>query len=360
MKYVKVAVPDDHVVDKLKLMDGTVVPVWKPEYREVLDYGYVGLVDFMGDDQAIDDAARVSYGAGTRKVSELRSLIRYLLRHQHTTPFEMVEVKFHIKLPIFVARQWIRHRTANVNEYSARYSEMSDEFYMPEPDVIAPQSGANKQGRAGELSDNDKTAARQAMSEVYQVAYEAYEYLMGKQTMPPTSVQKFRLQLEGVIWERARNTREEYARTGEGHPLTDDEISAAIDNIEWKVFSEKFEGVSRELSRIVMPVGAYTQMYWKIDLHNLMHFLALRMDSHAQYEIRQYAQAMYDMVLPLVPEAMEAFRDYRLEGVRLSRQELQAIRSSLKAPEWWSWEDLAMASGLKGRELSEFKEKLES
>lgn len=261
---------------------------------QCLDKGFVRLIDVMGDDNSIVQAARVSYGAGTKRLSEDRGLIRYLLRHQHTTPFEMVEFKFHIKLPIFIARQWIRHRTANVNEYSGRYSEMKDEFYVPSLENIRPQSTMNKQGRSDE-------------------------------TFPT---------------EQAEAIAEKFA-------ASQDQMYA-----EYRELLEM--GVAREIARINLPVSNYTEWYWKIDLHNLFHFLKLRIDAHAQYEIRVYGEAMASIVKEIVPVAWEAFEDYVLHSHKLSRIEAMAIMSMLG--ELPSDETLA-AAGLKGREAIEFKDK---
>jgi thymidylate synthase (FAD) len=262
-----------------------------------LDKGFVRLVDVMGDDHSIVQAARVSYGEGTKRLTEDRGLIRYLLRHQHTTPFEMVEFKFHIKLPIFIARQWIRHRTANVNEYSGRYSEMKDEFYIPSLENIRPQSTMNKQGRSDETFPTDQA----------------------------------------------------------------EQIAAKFEKSQNQMYAEYQElldmGVAREIARINLPVSNYTEWYWKIDLHNLFHFLKLRMDSHAQYEIRVYGEAMAQIVREIVPVAWEAYEDYTLHSVRFSRLEANALASMLS--ELPSDEILA-TFGLKGRELREFKDKFEN
>ncbi len=261
-----------------------------------LDKGFVRLIDVMGDDDAIVQAARVSYGAGTKRVTEDRGLIRYLLRHLHTTPFEMVEFKFHIKLPIFVARQWIRHRTANVNEYSGRYSEMKDEFYVPSLEQIRPQSTTNKQGRS-ELTLPPDVAAQIAtrMEATQRELYDEYQSLLG-------------------------------------------------------------EDLARELARINLPVSNYTEWYWKIDLHNLFHFLRLRIDPHAQYEIRVYGEAMAELVKQVVPIAWEAFEDYILHSTKFSRNELTALASMLST-DLPNEADLEKF-GLKGREAREFLEKV--
>lgn len=263
-----------------------------------LDKGFVRLVDVMGDDSAIVQAARVSYGSGTKQVHEDRGLIRYLLRHAHTTPFEMVEFKFHIKLPIFVARQWIRHRTANVNEYSGRYSEMKDEFYVPSADQVRPQSTLNKQGRSEEAFGHEA-----AMD---------------------------------IIASLEQSQRQQY-----------DEYQSYLD-----------KGLAREIARIALPVSNYTEWYWKIDLHNLFHFLRLRIDSHAQYEIRVYGEALAAIVKQVVPMAWEAFEDYMLHARRFSAPELRVLASQL-ANIVITIEDLE-PFGLKGREAREFLDKLQA
>jgi len=271
------------------------------EPMPVLDHGFVRVVDYMGDDSAIVQAARVSYGKGTKKVSEDRGLINYLMRHWHTTPFEMCEIKFHIKVPIFIARQWIRHRTANVNEYSARYSILDREFYMPEARHLAAQSTINNQGR-GEVLDGEYAQKvldllkRDAMQ-----TYDTYEYLL--------------------------NEKEE-----EGRP-----------------------SLARELARMNLPVNYYTQWYWKIDLHNLMHFLRLRADSHAQYEIQAYADVMIDILKKWVPFAYDAFMDYRMGAAVLSSKMLAALRRRLNG-EVVTKEN----SGLTAREWAEMEKTLES
>lgn len=233
---------------------------------KVLNHGFVRLVDYMGGDESIVQAARVSYGKGTKTVSEDRTLIRYLMRHQHTTPFEMVEFKFHVKLPIFVARQWIRHRTANVNEYSGRYSIMPEEFYLPDENVIKYQSQSNKQGR-------------------------------DEEEVPP----EIRKRVLEILLNEQRSAFDGYQEMLENN-------------------------IARELARINLPLSLYTQWYWKIDLHNLFHFLKLRMDKHAQYEIRVYAETMAQIVKTVVPMAYEAFEDYVLNSVTFSKQELLLLK----------------------------------
>ncbi len=263
---------------------------------QILDHGFVRLVDFMGSDAAIVQAARVSYGAGTTKKSRDRELIRYLLGHAHTSPFEMVEFKFHVKLPIFVARQWIRHRTANVNEYSGRYSVMKDEFYVPRAEDIRFQSEVNMQGRSDENVPED-------------LQQEFLEYLASSQKDVFANYKKF------------------------------------IDT-----------GLARELSRISLPLSLYTEWYWKIDLHNLLHFLRLRMDSHAQMEIRLYAEKMAEIVAAICPMTMEAFDDYIVGGARFSKAELRVLKSALDG---FSPDDESMKqAGLSKVERHEFLEKL--
>ena len=250
-------------------------------YVTLYEHGFVGLLDTMGSDGDICQAARVSYGAGTKSVSDNRGLIRYLVRHKHTSPLEMAEVKFHIKLPIFVMRQLIRHRTANLNEYSARYSILSNEFYIPDNDAIAPQSSNNKQGRAGDLTDGLKQEVKNLMYKAMESAHGAYQTLLGETPMS-----------------------------------TDSSVGM-------------FEGIARELARIVIPVSVYTECYWKCDLHNFFHFARLRMDSHAQKEIRDYANVMYNLVKPYFPFAAEAFEDYILNSRTLSRMDILVLQDML-------------------------------
>jgi len=247
----------------------------------VLDHGFVRLVDHMGDDSAIVQAARVSYGEGTKTPSEDRGLIRYLMRHQHWTPFEMVELKFHVKLPIFVERQWVRHRTASTNEESARYSVMSDGVYTPSLRDIKPQSTTLKQGTADEpVSVQDAVEVRSHMLNAYVTARTVYESLL------------------------------------KGESLV----------------CEKFTGISREQARIVMPLASYTQKYWKTNLRNLIHFLHLRLDKHAQYEIRVYAEAIKSLVAPLFPLAIEAADDYVFGSYTLSRMDIEFLRDVFYLP----------------------------
>ena len=246
----------------------------------VLDHGFVRVVDYMGDDGAIVQAARVSYGRGTKAVSQDRGLINYLMRHWHTTPFEMCEIKFHVKLPIFVARQWIRHRTANVNEYSARYSILDREFYLPAPEHLAAQSNANRQGRETILSGDE---ARHVMALLRGDAMQTYDHY------------------EEMLNEGA-----------DGQPRDPLRL-----------------GLARELARMNLTLNTYTQWYWKTDLHNLFHFLRLRADHHAQYEIRAYAEVMLDLTERWVPLATAAFREYRLNAVQLSATAMRAVRRML-------------------------------
>jgi len=251
------------------------------EALPVLDHGFVRVIDYMGDDSAVVQAARVSYGTGTRKVREDTGLIRYLLRHRHTTPFEMCEIKFHVKLPIFVARQWIRHRTANVNEYSARYSILDNEFYLPAPEHLAAQSTANRQGRGKVLEGAE--AAR----------------------------------VLDVLRDDAERAHAHYVEM-----LNEDDDGEVID--------DSRTGLARELARMNLSLGFYTQWYWKTDLHNLLHFLSLRADNHAQYEIRAYADVMLEKVLKAwVPATYAAFMDYAYGAVSLSAPALVVVKRLL-------------------------------
>jgi thymidylate synthase (FAD) len=270
----------------------------------VLDHGFVRVVDYMGDDGAIVQAARVSYGRGTKKVSEDRALVRYLMRHWHTTPFEMCEIKLHVKLPIFVARQWIRHRTANVNEYSARYSILDREFYVPDPANVAPQSSDNRQGRSEAMSSDAADAVRTLLREDSERSYEHYLWMLNEE--------------------------------GAGHPRDTDRPSLA-----------------RELARIGLGVNTYTQWYWKVDLHNLLRFLRLRADPHAQYEIRVYAEAILDIVERWVPVAHEAFLEYQLGAISLSATAKALVKRALNG------EAITQeSSGLSTREWTELDEAL--
>jgi len=266
----------------------------------LLDHGFVRVIDYMGDDAAIVQAARVSYGRGTKKVSEDAGLIRYLICHRHSTPFEMCEIKFHVKLPIFVARQWIRHRTANVNEYSARYSILDREFYIPEAEHLAAQSRANHQGR-GDVLEGAEAA-----------------------------------HVLDLLREDATRNYDHYAEM-----LNEDGTGAVVDPTR--------QGLARELARMNLTLNTYTQWYWKTNLHNLFHFLSLRADSHAQYEIRVYADAMLVMTEAWVPIAAAAFRDYRLGAVTLSAQ-MVAVLKRMLAGEAVTQE----TSGLNRREWVEF------
>ena len=270
----------------------------------VLDQGFIRVIDYMGDDAAVVQAARVSYGRGTRMVSEDRGLLRYLMRHRHTTPFEMCEVKYHIKLPIFVARQWIRHRTANVNEYSARYSILDNEFYMPAKEHLAAQSTVNHQGRGDVLSGKDSDRVMDLLREDSERAYAGYADMLNEDA--------------------------------DGNPVDDSR-----------------QGLARELARMNLSLNFYTQWYWKTDLHNLLHFLSLRADAHAQYEIRVYADAMLETVKRWVPIAHKAFMQYRVGGVGLSAAALDIVKKML-AGEKVSQED----SGMSAREWRELMETL--
>lgn len=271
-----------------------------PKYIPILDHGFVGLVDHMGNDSAIVQAARVSYGDGTKQVNEDRGLIRYLLRHKHTTPFEMCEVKFHLKLPIFIMRQLIRHRTANVNEYSGRYSIMTNEFYVPAIEDIKMQSQTNRQGGDIPVDAVNGKGVQWLINAANDHSYKIYEILLGnKEHSQPDG--------PGLMYEPYT-------------PVGDDQIQLLTDD---------FSGISRELSRMVLGVNNYTECYWKCDLHNLFHFCNLRLDSHAQYEIRVLAEAMYSHIKSLYPVASEAFEDYIRQAKNLSRMEINLLQDLL-------------------------------
>jgi thymidylate synthase (FAD) len=270
----------------------------------LLDHGFLRVVDYMGDDAAIVQAARVSYGRGTRHVSEDAGLIRYLMRHRHSTPFEMCEIKYHVKLPIFVARQWIRHRMANVNEYSARYSVMDREFYIPAPEQLAAQSAANRQGRGDVLQGQEAAEVLDLLRDDAARNYDHYAHMLNETA-------------DGTVRDEAR------------------------------------QGLARELARMNLTLNTYTQWYWKSDLHNLLNFCSLRADPHAQYEIRVYADAILDTVRAWVPVTYEAFADYRLGAVTFSAPMLAVLRRRLAG------EPVDQAgSGLSKREWAEMMDAL--
>ena len=247
----------------------------------ILDHGFIRVVDYMGDDSSIVQSARVSYGKGTKKVSTDSGLIKYLMRHRHSTPFEMCEIKYHVKLPIFVARQWIRHRTANVNEYSARYSILDKEFYLPSKENLAAQSTSNRQGRGKTINGKQADNILEMLKKDAEQTYNNYETMLNER-------------YDGTI------------------------------------IDESNQGLARELARMNLTLNTYTQWYWKTDLLNLLNFLSLRADSHAQYEIRAYAQAMTETLKKWVPITFEAFMDYRVGAMELSAKGKAVIQKMIK------------------------------
>lgn len=269
------------------------------EIVPVLDHGFVRVIDYMGDDAAVVQAARVSYGRGTRKVNEDRGLIRYLMRHWHSTPFEMCSIKLHVKLPIFVARQWIRHRTASVNEYSARYSVLEEEFYIPAPEQLAAQSTLNRQGRQEPVAGDEASRIMELLREDASRNYRNYVWMLNEDENGVTDPQR--------------------------------------------------AGLARELARMNLTLNTYTQWYWKTNLHNLFNFLRLRADAHAQYEIRAYADVLLGLTERWVPLSYEAFREYRMGAVTLSATALAAVKRML-AGERVTQE----TSGMPPREWREF------
>ncbi len=300
-------------IESLRRVEGKTIRPVSAELEEILyqpiellDHGFVRVMDYMGNDSSVVQAARVSYGSGTKKVNADKGLINYLMAHRHTTPFEMCEIKFHIKLPIFIARQWIRHRTASVNEYSARYSIMEDEFYIPKAENLAAQSKINHQGR-----DEGRVLNAEEQKKVLE-----------------------------ILKKDALNSYDHYL----------DMINQDKDG---NITDESKDGLARELARMNLPVNCYTQWYWKIDLHNLFHFLYLRADSHAQYEIRVYAQAMLDVVKKWVPFSYEAFMKHRKSGKELSGAAIDVIKKMVKG-EKIGQED----SGLSKREWGELQDLL--
>ena len=272
------------------------------EALPILDHGFVRVVDYMGDDSSIVQSARVSYGKGTKKVSTDEGLIKYLMRHWHSTPFEMCEIKYHVKLPIFIARQWIRHRTANVNEYSARYSILDKEFYLPSPEHLAAQSQSNRQGRGDILEGEKAKKVLDLLKGDAEQTYNNYETMLNER-------------------------------------------------YDGSIIDENSVGLARELARMNLTLNTYTQWYWKTDLLNLMNFLRLRADHHAQYEIRAYADAMLDTVKKWVPITYEAFMDYRVGGTEVSSKGKHIIKKLINGKKV-SIED----SGLSKREWNELME----
>jgi len=271
----------------------------------VLDHGFIRVIDYMGDDSSIVQAARVSYGKGTKKVSTDEGLIRYLMRHRHSTPFEMCEIKYHIKLPIFIARQWIRHRTANVNEYSARYSILDKEFYVPAKEQLATQSASNRQGRGDVLGDSQANDVLKILKDDATRTYSNYEIMLNER-------------FDGTV------------------------------------IDEKKNGLARELARMNLTLNTYTQWYWKTDLFNLLNFLFLRSDGHAQYEIRVYADKMLETVKKWVPITYEAFMDYRVGAAEISSKGIKVIKDII------SGKKLSLEqSGLSKREWNELMEKID-
>ena len=275
------------------------------EALPVLDHGFIRVIDYMGNDNSIVQAARVSYGKGTKKVSTDAGLIKYLMRHWHSTPFEMCEIKYHIKLPIFIARQWIRHRTANVNEYSARYSILDKEFYLPEPKHLAAQSKSNRQGRGQTLQGEQAKKVLDLLKKDAETTYKNYEIMLNEK-------------YDGSIIDENQN------------------------------------GLARELARMNLTLNTYTQWYWKTDLLNLMNFLRLRADHHAQYEIRAYADVMLDTLKRWTPTTYEAFMDYRVGGTEVSSKGKQILKKFIKG-EKVNYDD----SGLSKREWNELMEAFE-
>ena len=251
------------------------------EALPILDHGFIRVVDYMGDDTSIVQSARVSYGKGTKKVSTDEGLIKYLMRHWHSTPFEMCEIKYHVKLPIFIARQWIRHRTANVNEYSARYSILDKEFYLPSQENLAAQSTSNRQGRGDVLEGEQAKEVLELLKSDAERTYDNYETMLNER-------------------------------------------------FDGSTIDENKKGLARELARMNLTLNTYTQWYWKVDLHNLLHFLRLRADAHAQYEIRVYADEICKVVSDWVPFAYTAFEDYRLGGATLSSKALDCVKRMIK------------------------------
>lgn len=274
---------DDHSIDahKTKRIISPELEKILGDPIKVLDHGFIRVVDYMGTDSSIVQAARVSYGKGTKLVNQDKGLINYLMRHKHTTPFEMCDIKFHIKLPMFIARQWIRHRTASVNEYSARYSILANEFYIPENQHICSQSQTNKQGRQTPLSHEESEKIRDLLKNDASRCYKHYERMLNE-------------------------------------------------DIDGNIIDENSTGIARELARMNLTMNYYTEWYWKINLHNLLHFVHLRADEHAQYEIRVYAEVMLNIIKSWVPITYEAFIEYNMKGAHLSKKGIDVIKRRIR------------------------------
>lgn len=396
MKYIKVGVPDDFdedadwtLINYSKDKSEIMANIWKPKYREILDCGYIGLVDFMGDDFSVSQAARVSYGRGTKRLNSDRGLVRYLMRHRHTTPFEMVTFKWHVKAPIFVFRQWHRHRTASINEYSGRYSVLDNDMYKPDWEQATPQSHTNNQGRqATQLSEEHYTGVLAALDNAYEAAYATYQYLLGPVVdqngdpvldaqgnfmypAPPDALNQRKLWLdEAAVKGIAKMQREENelaAREGrKPKQFTEADIDAKVKEYyeanELAFLDGDYPGLAKELARLPLPVGTYSQMYWQANLHNTFHFIGLRSDPHAQWEIRQYSDAMLEMMEPYIPWAIEAFKDYRLNGSSVSAVEKDFIQLMMGIVKdvGWDYESLSdwmSERGASKREIDEFWKK---
>jgi thymidylate synthase (FAD) len=351
MRTIKVIIPDD--CEELPVSfeaNGKTFNVWQSKYVNKLDHGFVGLKDFMGSDDSVPEAARTSYQSGTKRLNDDNGLIRYLMRHQHTTPFEMIEIKWHIKCPIFVSRQWVRHRTASINEASGRYSILDNEFYNPEFDDLQPQSKTNKQGREGVLSNNDRSTVLGIMDDIYTQTYDAYEYLLGENKLPHSNYLRNRKDLEGEVLERLAQAR------NNGVTVTAQMIHNEFDKLYFSLLDEDYPGLARETARNVLPVSLYTQFYWKSNLLNLFRFLSLRMDSHAQKEIRTYADTMFDLTKEIFPVTCQAFEDYWFYAVNLTRVESEVLFKHISSESLKLIEE-ELQGKVSKRELEEFRKK---
>jgi thymidylate synthase (FAD) len=385
LRYVKIAVPDtfdpethqvylhtpawiNEAADE-PVWDVTPVEVWKPIYQNLLDKGHIGLIDFMGDDQTVVNAARVSYGSGTKRVQEDRNLLRYLMRHRHWTPFEMVELMWHVKAPIFVFRQWHRHRAASINEYSARYSILSDEMYMPDEAVMKPQSPTNKQGRGGSLNDNNIYACQLQLQHIFQECMQAYRYLLGEANLPSTSLNRRYELVKEFALERVKALQEtdpDWAPELVTDAMIDLKVAEVVQAnglsfTDAEFWGEGGLGLSRELARICMPLATYSEMYWKADLRNTFNFVSLRSDPHAQEEIRVYSNAMLEMMEPIAPVCVAAFIDYNLKGQSMSQMEMKVIQHLYRTTNLSAQciEDIMKEEGASKREITELLAKLE-
>lgn len=350
------------------------------KYVKILDHGFIGLVSHMGGDQDIVDAARVSYQEGTVRTSNNRGLIRYLMRHRHGTPFEMPVFRFHVKAPIFVFRQWHRHRLASINEISARYSILSEDIYIPTNEATAAQSKVNNQGRSPEvLNDQDYEAVVAVMEHVITESLSAYRYLLGPQKIiengvaqknpdgsfrmtpqapPPQAIQDRRNWCEQTALKAIAEARKLNTDVVWDEQKVAETVASYMEQNGVPIETENYQGIARELARGILPVAAYSEMYWQANLRSIFNFISLRSDAHAQFEIRQYSDMMLEIIREHCPIAVEAFEDYDLHGAHLSRMEIILLRDVLKKTTI-NVPGALQQYGVSDREIDEFRKRFD-